>query len=203
MANVRPRVFLNGQDQQIQDGDTLQIPDLRLANKRVTISSSQPSTPRTIGDQWLEVDSNGLPLYGWWWHWVGQYWRSPDQLWSFNFEAGLTVATSRYLKARTTLNYFFKSYQVGCFINSPNTATSFWNHELRAASGTLNVTVGTGSNTQTASTANWVNLPIQTLNQRFIQISGPVAIFNFAFIPQNNPGSLVGAVELIYQFERP
>lgn len=169
----------------------------------VTVSSTPPSNPRS-GDRWLEVDSNGRPLYGWDWIYNGHpflidgSWASPRQLFSISY-SGLSITQINYFDVRD-FRLFVETFQSKLFVSSAQSSSNRWNL-------TLNRT--TASNVKTAlASYSTQNNPVNQFVPRadIIAFSGiqptSAALIEILASPTGSPGTLFGSVGFTYYFVR-
>lgn len=154
---------------------------------------------RNVGDIWYETSGSNLK-YGWPWIWDGTYWRSPD----FTFTLSIRNVSSyqvQYLHADPNLDYYFKEVRSTLISNTLQNGTNYWSINL----GRLNTSnsesiIGTYNLSQAANSYT----ARTTSPNTHVDVSAVDAKNFFADVRVNgSPGTLTGAVEVVYQFARP
>lgn len=176
----------------------IETPAVFLLGKKVSINSSAPSSPGT-GDIWLELVGS-TPRHGWFWHWNGSYWLSPDQFLRLSL-SGASTAQAAIMPVQSTMDLYFKELRISANTSVNQTGTNYWSFNLLRTTDTLtetsiasqNLSQSSGVITQYSST---INTHVDTSAVNAFQVSLEARI-------TNSPGTITGAAEVVFQYARP
>lgn len=164
----------------------------------VTVSNTPPSNPQN-GDRWLEVNSSGVSLFGWEWHYRDAFWVSPTQVWTCTFDNAAGGARD-FLTLDSRFRYGFLTASCTSFQTVANNSSNHWIWQFQSigsSGGFFNF--GGAINTSTVSTPAWTRRAF-SIAGTFTNNSSLGFCLNRTLI--GNPGAVSGSVSLFYQHVR-
>lgn len=171
---------------------------LRINGSTFSVSSTAP-TGQVTGDQWLEVNGSNLPLYGWWWHWNGTYWLSPEMRAEASFRDA-TLTAIEYFNCNPLFNYFFRSLNLSQFTPTTQTGVNNWATAINRIGGGSTTDIATSNSNGNGSTDF---VPRTAAANVHVNVSSTgTKIFSIQCTPAGSPGLLYAGIEAVYSLAR-